>query len=177
MRCAEAINSNRMKQMIRNIIFFISFFVVFSSAEELKVVSDNFKGDQQQGISVFSGNVKLTKGSDELNASKVTIYTDKNNKPVKYVAEGDVSIYVVTDLKEVYSGKAQTVVYLPNESEYQFYKKVDLIRLDDYRRVKGDKVIVNTTHGRASAQSASNEPVIMIFTIEEKNSKPKSLPK
>lgn len=160
--------------MIAKIIFFISLFMTLSSAEELKVISENFKGDQQKGISVFTGNVKVTKGLDELNASKVTIYTDKTNKPVKYVAEGDVSFYIVTELKERYRGKSQTAVYLPNESEYQFYKKVDLIRIDEYRRVKGDKVVVNTIQGQAAAQSADNEPVIMIFNLEEKNPKPKS---
>lgn len=160
--------------MISKIIFFLSLFITLAAAEELKVISDHFKGEQQKGISVFTGNVKVTKGLDELNASKVTIYTDKTNKPVKYVAEGNVSFYIVTELNERYRGKSQTAVYLPVESEYQFYKKVDLIRIDDYRRVKGDKVVVNTTHGYASAESAENEPVIMIFTIEDKNPKPKS---
>lgn len=143
-------------------------------AEELKVISDSFKGDQQKGVSVFTGNVKVTKGSDELNATKVTIYTDKENKPTKYFAEGDVSFYILTELGEKYKGKSQTAIYLPNESEYQFFKKVDLIRIDDYRRVKGDKVVVNTVHGHASAESDNNEPVVMTFTLEDKKSKPKS---
>lgn len=163
--------------MIRFLVFFTSFLVAFSSAEELKVISDSFKGDQQKGISIFTGNVKVTKGLDELNASKVTIYTDKENKPTKYFAEGDVSFYIVTELKEKYKGKSQTAIYLPNESEYQFSKKVDLIRIDDYRRVKGDKVVVNTIHGYASAESANNDPVIMTFTIQEKTSKQKSTEK
>jgi lipopolysaccharide export system protein LptA len=158
--------------MIRALIFLLPFFI--ASAEELKVISDNFKGDQQKGISIFTGNVKVTKGSDELNASKVTIYTDKENKPVKYFAEGDVSFYIVTEKQEKYRGKSQTAIYLPDESEYQFYTKVDLLRLDDYRRVKGDKVIVNTVQGNASAESTKNEPVVMTFTLEDKKSKPKS---
>lgn len=160
--------------MIRFLILFTSFFVIFTSAEELKVISDNFKGDQKKGVAVFTGNVKVTKGSDELNASKVTIYTDKENKPTKYLAEGDVSFYIVTEQKEKYRGKAQTAIFLPNESEYHFYKKVDLIRLDDYRRVKGDKVIVNTVQGNAAAESTQDEPVVMTFTIQDKNPKSKS---
>lgn len=163
--------------MIRKILFLLSLSIFAASAEELKVISDSFKGDQQKGISVFAGNVKVTKGRDELNASKVTIYTDKSKKPVKYVAEGDVSFTIVTELGEIYRGKSQSAVYLPRESEYQFYKKVDLIRLDDYRRVKGDKVVVNTTKGEAAAESAQDEPVIMIFTLDEKNQKPKSVSK
>ncbi|MFA6629453.1 MAG: lipopolysaccharide transport periplasmic protein LptA [Sulfuricurvum sp.] len=160
--------------MIRSIIFLFPFLALLSTAEELKVVSDNFKGDQQKGVSVFTGHVKITKGFDEMNASKITIYTDKSNKPSKYLAEGDVSFYIVTEQNEKYRGTAQTAVYLPNEGEYQFYKKVDLIRLDDYRRVKGDKVVVNTTYGHATAESANNEPVIMTFTLEDKKPKAKS---
>lgn len=160
--------------MIRKLIFLLPFFIAYSSAEELKVISDTFKGDQQKGVSVFTGHVKVTKGFDELNASKVTIYTDKDNKPVKYFAEGDVSFYILTEKQEKYKGKSQTAIYLPDEGEYQFYTKVDLLRLDDYRRVKGDKVIVNSIQGNASAESTKNEPVIMTFTLEDKKSKPKS---
>ncbi|MDP1784328.1 MAG: lipopolysaccharide transport periplasmic protein LptA [Sulfuricurvum sp.] len=153
---------------------FLSLLCVLSlHAEELKVLSDNFRGDQLKGVSIFTGNVMVTKGSDELNASKVTIYTDSNRKPIKMVAEGDVSFYIVTKLNERYRGKSQRAVYLPDEKEYEFYTKVDLLRLDDFRRVKGDKVIVNTLHGHASADSANNEPVIMIFTLQDTNSSKK----
>ncbi len=163
--------------MIRFFMFIAPLLVTLVHAEELKVISESFKGDQQKGVSVFTGNVKVTKGSDELNASKVTIYTDKENKPTKYYAEGDVSFYILTEVGEKYKGKSQTAIYLPNESEYQFYKKVDLIRIDDFRRVKGDKVIVNTIGGNASAESTNNEPVVMTFTLEDKKSKPKSTTK
>lgn len=160
--------------MIKKIILALFLLSIFLYAEELKVISDNFKGDQQKGVSVFTGNVKVTKGQDELNASKVTIYSDKERKPVKYLAEGDVSFYIVTEMKEIYKGKSQTAIYLPNESEYQFYKKVDLIRLDDFRRIKGDKVVVNTIGGNAAAESSGNEPVIMIFSLQDKNTTKKS---
>ncbi|HEX5623432.1 MAG TPA: lipopolysaccharide transport periplasmic protein LptA [Sulfuricurvum sp.] len=158
-------------------ILFTLLCVFTLYAEELKVLSENFKGDQPRGVSVFTGNVIVTKGRDELNASKVTIYTDTNRKPTKMVAEGDVSFYIVTELNEKYKGKSQRAVYLPNEKEYQFYTKVDLIRLDDYRRVKGDKVVVNTIQGHASADSANNEPVVMIFTLQDNNSSKKGTSK
>lgn len=160
--------------MFKKIFLLLPVITLFLHSEELKVISDNFKADQQKGISIFTGNVKVTKGHDELNASKVTIYVDKDRKPVKYLAEGNVSFFIVTEQKEMYKGKSQSAVYLPNESEYQFYKKVDLLRLDDYRRVKGDKVIVNTVVGNAAAESVDNEPVMMIFTIQDKNSTKKS---
>ncbi|MDQ1298565.1 MAG: lipopolysaccharide export system protein LptA [Campylobacterota bacterium] len=158
---------------MKKIIFMMVLCALGLYADELKVLSDNFRADQPKGISIFTGNVMVTKGHDELNASKVTIYTDSNRKPTKMVAEGDVSFYIVTELKEKYRGKSQRAVYLPNEKEYQFYTKVDLIRLDDFRRVKGDKVVVNTVHGHASADSANNEPVMMIFTLQDNNTSKK----
>ena len=160
--------------MIRNLLFLIPLLFTLTWGEELKVISDNFRGDQLKGISVFTGNVKVTKGLDELNATKVTIYTDKDKNPVKYLAVGDVSFYIVTELKERYKGKSQTAIYLPDKSEYHFYKKVDLIRLDDFRRVKGDKVVVNTISGQAAAASTEDEPVIMTFTVQDKKPKQKS---
>ena len=153
--------------MIKQLLLLMLFLTSILGAQELKVFSDNYKGDQPKGLSIFTGNVKVTKGFDELNASKVTIYTDAARKPTKYIAEGSVSFYIVTEIGEKYRGKSQRAIYLPNESEYQFYEKVDLIRLDDFRRVKGDKVIVNTVNGHASADSANNEPVMMIFTIQD----------
>ncbi|HEX5710586.1 MAG TPA: lipopolysaccharide transport periplasmic protein LptA [Sulfuricurvum sp.] len=163
--------------MIIRLLITALFLTLSLWAEELKVISENFKGDQPQGLSIFTGNVKVTKGLDELNASKVTIYTDAARKPTKYVAEGSVSFYIVTELGERYRGKSQKAIYLPNESEYQFYTKVDLIRIDDYRRVKGDKVVVNEIRGFANADSAGGEPVVMIFTMEDKNATKKSVKK
>jgi lipopolysaccharide export system protein LptA len=160
--------------MIKQLLLLALFLTNTLGAQELKVLSDNFKGDQTKGLSIFTGNVKVTKGFDELNASKVTIYTDADRKPTKYIAEGAVSFYIVTEMGEKYRGKSQRAIYLPNESEYQFYEKVDLIRLDDFRRVKGDKVVVNEIRGFANADSAGGEPVLMIFTMEDKKSTKKS---
>lgn len=160
--------------MIKRLTLFATLLTLTLTAQELKVISDNFKGDQPQGVSTFTGNVKVTKGLDELNATKVTIYTDASRKPVKYLAEGSVSFYIVTEMGEKYRGVSQRAIYLPNESEYQFYQKVDLLRIDDYRRVKGDKVVLNTIQGHASADSAGGEPVMMVFTLEDKNTTKKS---
>lgn len=160
--------------MIKRLTLLATFLTLTLTGQELKVISDNFKGDQPQGVSIFTGNVKVTKGFDELNATKVTIYTDASRKPVKYLAEGSVSFYIVTEIGEKYRGVSQRAIYLPNESEYQFYQKVDLIRIDDYRRVKGDKVVLNTIQGHASADGIGGEPVVMVFTLEDKNTTKKS---
>ncbi len=150
--------------------FILSLFIsIFLQAEELKVISKSFSGNQQKGESIFVGDVVVTKGEDQLKSDRLTIYIDKSNKPTKYIAEGNVDFYIVTQMREIYKGKAQKAIYLPEIEEYQFYTKVDLIRVDEYRKISGDKVIVNSIKGSASAQSATNEPVIMIFDLKDKD--------
>jgi len=137
------------------------------SAEELQIKSDTFTSDQNKGISTFSGHVKMVKSSDELNASKVTIYTNKKNKPQKFVATGDVSFVLSTKEGTRYRGVAQKVVYIPKIKEYRFYKNVHLTQIGDKKEILGDEVIFKTTEGKAYAKGMKKEPVIMIFDIAE----------
>jgi len=137
------------------------------SAEELKIKSDTFTSDQNKGVSIFSGNVKMVKSSDELNASKVTIFTDKKNKPQKFVATGDVSFVLSTKEGTRYRGVAQKVIYIPEIKEYRFYKDVHLKQIGDKKEILGDEVIFKTIEGKAYAKGMKKEPVIMIFDIAE----------
>lgn len=145
----------------------LSSSVLFGN--ELKVTADSFDGDEKQRIAIFQGDVKIKRGVDELNASKVTIYTDEKHEPIKMVAEGNVSFFVKTDNNSTYTGQAQKTIYLPKIKEYQFYTNVHLRQINEKKQIDGDKVILNTIDGKAIAQGANKEPVIMIFNIKDKN--------
>ena len=151
------------------IFFVLTLFAATLFSDELKVVSNFFDGDDKKGIAIFTGDVKMTKGSDELNATKVTIYTDPKHDPIKMIAEGNVSFFVKSENSAIYDGKAQKVVYMPKIKEYQFYKNVHLRQLDERKQIDGDKVILNTITGKALAEGAQKEPVVMIFHIKDKN--------
>lgn len=138
-------------------------------AEQLTIISEFFEGKEKEGISIFSGNVKIRKGKDELNATKVTVYTDENRMPKKYVAEGNVSFFISTENNASYQGRSQRAVFLPELQEYQFFKGVHLRQIDQHKQIDGDEVIVNIAEGRAIAKGAEREPVIMIFDIQDKN--------
>ncbi|MDQ7045873.1 MAG: lipopolysaccharide transport periplasmic protein LptA [Sulfurimonas sp.] len=156
----------------------MKYFIVLSlfltmniSAEELQVKSESFYADEKKGISIFNGNVNIIKSNDELNASKVTIYTDKDNQPTKFVSEGKSSFKILTQDGVRYQGKSHKVVYYPNKKEYQFYGNVHLIQVGEKKEIIGEEVILNTISGKARAKSSENEPVIMIFNIKEKPKK------
>ena len=156
------------------ILIIISLCVLSLFAEQVKIVADSFDGNEKKGVTVFKGNVKITKGNDELNASKVTVLTDKERNPYQYEAEGDVSFYIdMPENNTTYKGDAGKVVYYPIKQEYQFYKNVHLYQLGTNRKVFSEEVILNAKDGNAKAIGKEKAPVIMIFNVEDKKEKKK----
>jgi len=142
-------------------------------AQELKIKAKQFNADQKNGISIFEGDVNIIKGADELNASVVTIYTDKEQNPTKFVAEGNASFHIVTEDGASYVGKAQKVIYLPVQKEYHFFTDVYLRQLNEKKEIIGSEVILKTIEGKAYAKGADKAPVIMIFDLPEKKEEDK----
>ena len=143
-------------------------------AEQVKILAESFSANEKKGVSIFTGNVKIKKGNDELNASKVIVYTDKDRNPIKYIADGSVSFYIdIPDNNTTYRGDAGKVIYFPNKQEYQFYTDVHLYQLNTDRKIFGDKIMLNTIDGNAKAIGAEKAPVIMIFNIEDKKKEEK----
>lgn len=153
-------------------LYLLPFLLLVSlQAEQLKVVANSFNGDEKTGITVFKGNVKIVKGSDELNASAVSIYTDANRKPIRYEAKGNVSFYIKTDKKSIYTGKAGKAVFVPAKREYHFYENVHIKQLDEKKEINGEEVVISTDEGKARAKGGETKPVIMTFEIEEEEKK------
>ena len=156
---------------MKNIIILSAILAISLFSQELKIKADSFQADEKAGITTFNGDVNVIKGSDELNASKVTIYTDKEHKPTKFVVEGDVSFVISTKDGSVYSGEAGRVLYYPKEKEYHFYEDVRLSQLDEKKEIIGSEVVLKTIEGKAYAKGQKNGPVIMIFNIDEEEEK------
>lgn len=140
-------------------------------SQELKITADSFNADEGKGVSVFSGNVSIVKESDELNASSVTIYTNKKNQPTKFIATGNVSFKIETTAAAKYEGTANKVIYIPSKKEYYFYKNVHLRQIDEKKEIQGDEVVLSIEDGKAYAKGLHKEPVIMIFDIAEDGEK------
>ena len=152
---------------MRFLIILTIFLASALISQELKIKANQFNADEKTGISVFTGEVNIIKGNDELNATKVTVYTDKKHQPTKYIAEGDVSFNIETKKGSLYTGKAGKVIYMPTIKEYHFFTDVHLKQIDKKKEIIGEEVVLKTIEGTAFARGAKQEPVIMIFKIEE----------
>lgn len=141
-------------------------------SQELRIKANQFDADEKTGVSVFQGKVNIIKGNDELNATKVTVYADAQHKPIKYIAEGDVSFNIETKKGSLYQGVAGKVIYMPLIKEYHFFRDVHLKQIDEKKEIIGDEVVLKTIEGKAYARGATKEPVIMIFKMpDEKEEK------
>ena len=156
---------------MRYIILFTLILTALLNAVDLKIKANSFKADENTGISVFSGDVNIVKENDELNASEVTVYLDKENQPIKFIALGKVSFVIETKQGAIYRGLAGKVIYLPNEKEYRFFKDVHLTQVDEKKEIIGDEVVLKTIEGKAYAKGLKSEPVIMIFNIPNNETK------
>ena len=152
-------------------IILFTLFILSLNAQELKIKANSFSADEKTGVTFFEGDVKIVKHLDELNASKVVIYTDANHKPTKFEANGDVSFFITTKDKSIYTGKAQKVIYIPKTKEYYFYKDVYLSQLNEKKEIIGDEVVLKTLEGKAYAKGKKTGPIIMIFDIPDTEEK------
>ena len=153
-------------------LYFLTFFLLISvQAEQLKIVANSFSGDEKSGTTVFRGEVKIEKGSDELNASVITVYTNAKRKPTKYIAEGSVSFFIMTENKSSYTGTAGKAIFVPAKKEYHFYENVHIQQLNEKKEINGEEVIISTVEGKARAKGGHSKPVIMTFEIEEEGEK------
>ena len=160
--------------MNKRIIYSILLLSTLLMSEELQVRAKSFTADEKIGKSVFQGDVNIRKGEDELNASKISIFTDSSHKPIKYIANGNVSFYINTNNGSIYSGKAQKVIYLPKKKEYRFFQDVTLSQLNEKKVIIGNEVVLQVIDGKAYAKGQKDKPVIMIFDISDKKGKIKN---
>ena len=156
---------------MKYMILFTLLLTSLLNAEDLKIKANSFKADENTGISVFSGDVGVVKKNDELNASEVTIYVNKEKQPIKFVALGNVSFTIETKQGAIYNGVAGKVIYLPNKKEYHFFKNVHLKQTDEKKEIIGEEVVLKTTEGKAYAKGVKSDPVIMIFNIPDEEGK------
>ncbi len=139
------------------------------AAENVEITADHFEADQLKKITEFSGNVHMKKGNDELNASKVLVFFDKNRKPIRYEAVGKSSFIVYMQNGRYYVGRADRLVYLPKKEVYELYGNVVLKEPLLERTIFGEKVVVEKSTGRARVKGDEKRPVKFIFKVEESN--------
>lgn len=144
----------------------LSSTLLFGASEQLIIDAKNFEASDKEGVSTFSGNVKIQMGKDKLNAEKVSIFFNTNGKnPTKYEATGSVNFEFNTKTKK-YIGKGNKVIYSPLKEEYTIIGNGFLQEKNDNRKIYGEKIYVNQLSGEAKVSGSDNKPVRFIIDVK-----------
>ncbi len=152
--------------------------ILFAQSETLVIDAQNFQADDKNGISIFTGNVKIKMGEDRLNADRVDVYftTNKDNNnnkiPLKYEATGKADFEIVTTDKH-YIGNGDKVIYSPQKEEYTIIGNGFLQEKNDDRKVYGDTIYVNQLSGEARVKGSEQKPVRFIINVDRGQDKGK----
>lgn len=147
--------------------------LLFAKTDKLIIDAKNFEANDAKGISIFTGNVKLTKAKDLLLADKLEVYMSpkvegKKRLPLKYIATGKVKFEIVSNGKE-YSGKGDKVIYNPSKQQYTIIGNGFLKEKVEDRKLYGDKIYINQVTGEARVSGTAKKPVRFILNVESKD--------
>ncbi|MFA6788422.1 MAG: lipopolysaccharide transport periplasmic protein LptA [Arcobacteraceae bacterium] len=150
----------------------ISAILLFANTEDKLIIdSNNFESDDSKGIAIFTGDVKMVRIKDTLNANKVVVYlstpTDKNTKRevIKYVATGKVTFEIFTNLKH-YEGRGDEVIYLPQKEQYEIIGNGYLKNITEDKTIIGDNIYIDQLTGNANVKGSKEKPVRFILNIQ-----------
>lgn len=159
--------------------FFVLVMSAFAAENKLIIDSNNFEAYDEKGIAIFTGDVKMVRIKDKLNAQKVVVYLapkeegkTSNREPLKYVATGEVDFEVFTDIKH-YKGKGEKVIYMPQEMKYEIVGNGYLNDITEDKTLIGETIYIDQKSGNATVQGSKDKPVRFILNIESKKETPK----
>ncbi len=150
---------------MKYLVFLLISMTLF--AGEVEITADKFMADEARGISVFTGNVHVVRGKDDLKANKVVIKFDKKRQPTLYTATGNAQAKLSIKDKR-YFAKGGTLVYDPLTLKYTIEKNAFLQELNTDKKVYGDRIWVDQARGYYEVDGKKNKPVKFIFKLEDK---------
>ena len=148
-----------------------TIFLFATQEDKLIIDSNHFESNDSKGIAIFTGDVKMVRIKDTLNANKVEVFlntpTKENQKreATKYIATGNVSFEVFTVLKH-YEGKGDKVIYLPKKLQYEIIGNGYLKDITEDKTLIGENIFIDQQTGNATVKGSKEKPVRFILNIE-----------
>ena len=156
------------------IFIFVCTSTIYAQISKLIIDAKTFEAKDKEGLSIFTGNVKLQRGKDRLFSDKLVIYmTAKEGKkartPLRYIATGNAKFIIFTEDKH-YIGTGKKIIYSPLKQEYRIFGNGTLDEQIEGTKLSGEEIFINLTTGKAKIKGTNKKPVRLIINIETKES-------
>jgi lipopolysaccharide export system protein LptA len=149
--------------MIKKLSIFIA---IISYGANMQITSKHFEYNQTANISIFTGDVNVTKGTDNILSNKITLFLNKNKKLQKLVANGDVK-FRVSDKNATYVGKSNKLTFIAKDKKFIFEGDVHIKKVQDKQELFGNIVVINKKAGTANVLGEKNKPLKFIIKVDE----------
>lgn len=154
-------------------IFILCFFILSnillaqtskpkSKNERLDIKAKTFKS--LDGVTTISGDVFIKKGKSTLNADLVKVFADKNRKPIKYEAIGNVKFHIFQNLRE-FKGNSKKLVYSVALDEYSLYDDAVVKEIGKPNTIKGDVIVLTKDGNYANVIGSKDKPANITFIL------------
>lgn len=176
-------NSSRLSRtmplpLIKGLFFWLAFVTTQAAQalptdkeQSIKISSESAAIDSKLGVTTLSGSVKLIQGTLEINADKVTLRYDKNQKLESLVAEGSPARYEQQPAldKAVIHAEANSIIYVVSKDHLTLDKNAFVEQ--NGATTRGGKIEYNITSGTVNASGAGNESGRVEFVIPPQTNK------
>lgn len=148
-------------------LIFILTITTLLFSEKIEISSSEIKTKNLKKELQFIGRAKVKKEKDWIEADKIIVYFNDNNKTKKYVAIGRV-LFEFRNSKRYLKGRANRVTYYPKQSLYILRGKATINDILNKRYLRGDKITLDTNSNDFHIIGKKKKPVIFTFELEEK---------
>lgn len=138
---------------------------VLFGQETLEITAKKFSSDDKNGITHIQGDVHIKKAKDTLEADEVTIYTDKNRKPLSYEADGNIKFHIFMEDGREIKGHSDKLTYDAKTGEYRLLKNAVVREVGKENTIRGEEIVVNNESGYANVLGSENKPAKFIFNL------------
>lgn len=134
-------------------------------ADSIDIVAQRFTS--VGNTTTISGNVKIKKGNDTLDADTVVIHTDDKRNPISYEAKGSVRFTIITTDKRELKGRSKRLIYTVAKDEYRLYDDAFVEEIGQPNTLKGDEIVLGRDGSYATVVGKSKNPARITFTINK----------
>ena len=144
---------------------------LWAATQKVEIESLSFEASEQEGKSIFTGNVSIKKANDRMYADRVSVYVDENKQIKRFDAEGNTSFVLNFEDNTSFEGTADRFVYEPIKGELVLTGNAMIKDLANAREIRGEQVILYEKTKEAKVLGEDSRPVKLIFEMEEGESK------
>jgi lipopolysaccharide export system protein LptA len=139
--------------------------------QPIEISADRAEIDERTGTAIYAGNVKLTQGSLQLEADKLTLHTDERGDIRQLIAQGRPAHFQQQHLADapITHGYGQTIEFDIQLDLLTLTEQARLLRAED--SFSGKRIQVDTTKNVIQAFSDKRQPDSRVQMVIQPRSK------